>query len=166
MTTTAKKKTTKKSPFSSVMKNVAAKDAAKAKRRKNVPDEIVEPVAKAKKPATKPRAGKPAKKGTTMPKKPARATPANDAAKTAKPDAKTKKLSGLDYAAQVLAKSKEPLAAKAITEQAIAAGWKTNGATPHATLYAAMIREIAKKGDESRFRKTDRGLFTVSKGGK
>ena len=35
------------------------------------------------------------------------------------------------------------------------------GKTPHATLYAAIIREIAKKGDESRFKKTDRGQFTV-----
>ncbi len=159
MTTTAKKKTTKKSPLSSVMKKVAAKDAAKAKRRTNVPDEIVEPVAKAKKPATKRSAGKPTKKGTTTPKKPARATPANDAAKTAK----TKKRSGLDYAAQVLAKSKEPLQAKAIAEQAIAAGWKTNGATPHATLYAAMIREIKAKGKKTRFVKTDRGLFAAGK---
>ncbi len=159
MTTTAKKATTKKSPLSSVMKRVAAKDAAKAKQRASGPDEIVEPVAKVRKPTTKPRAGSRSKRGATAPKKSARATPAKETAKTAK----TKKLSGLDYAAQVLAKSKEPLQAKAIAQQAIAAGWKTNGATPHATLYAAMIREIAKKGNDARFVKTDRGLFKAGK---
>ena len=79
------------------------------------------------------------------------------------PGAKAKKLSGLDAAAQVLAKASEPLAAKTIAERAIAAGWKTNGATPHATLYAAMTREIAAKGRDARFKKTGRGLFTAGK---
>jgi len=78
--------------------------------------------------------------------------------KAAKP-AKEKRLSGLDLAAKVLVESKEPLAAKAIAERAIAAGWKTSGKTPHATLYAAIIREIAAKGSSARFKKTDRGLF-------
>jgi len=78
--------------------------------------------------------------------------------KAAKPS-KDKRPSGLDLAAKVLAASKEPLAAKAIAERAIAAGWKTSGATPHATLYAAIIREIAAKGKDARFQKTDRGLF-------
>ena len=51
---------------------------------------------------------------------------------------------------------------RAETERAIAAGWKTNGKTPEATLYAAMTREIAKKGDAARFRKADRGLFEIT----
>ncbi|HPF38954.1 MAG TPA: winged helix-turn-helix domain-containing protein [Phycisphaerae bacterium] len=71
-----------------------------------------------------------------------------------------KRVSGLDLAAQVLAAAKEPLSTKSIAEKAIAAGWKTNGKTPHATLYAAIIREIDAKGSESRFKKTARGLFT------
>ena len=109
------------------------------------------PAAKgAKAKATKPRAAKNAPKANTGGK----------AAKTPK----VKKLSGLDAAAQVLAKASEPLAAKTIAERAIAAGWKTNGATPHATLYAAMTREIAAKGRDARFKKTGRGLFTA--GGK
>jgi hypothetical protein len=83
------------------------------------------------------------------------------AAAKAKP-AKEKRASGLDLAAKVLAEAKEPLNAKAIAERAITAGWKTNGKTPHATLFAAIIREIAAKGDGSRFRKTDRGLFTIN----
>ncbi len=36
------------------------------------------------------------------------------------------------------------------------------GKTPHATLYAAIIREIAKKGKDARFRKTDRGRFAFN----
>lgn len=85
--------------------------------------------------------------------------------KAAKP-AKERRPSGLDLAAKVLAASKEPLAAKTIAERAIAAGWKTSGKTPHATLYAAIIREIAAKGKDARFKKTDRGLFTAYAGAK
>jgi len=75
-----------------------------------------------------------------------------------------RKPSGLDLAAKVLADAGEPLPARAIAERAIAAGWQTSGKTPQATLYAAMLREIAKKGDAARFRKADRGLFEAGKG--
>jgi len=77
-----------------------------------------------------------------------------------------RKPSGLDLAAKVLADAGEPLKAKQVAERAIAAGWKTNGKTPEATLYAAMTREIAKKGDAARFRKADRGLFEAGPGAK
>jgi len=122
---------------------------------------------------------KQAKKATakkTPAKKPTRANTAATVAK-AKPKASTKakpaknatrakqgkRITGLDLAAKVLSDAKEPLQAKAIAERAIAAGWQTTGKTPHATLYAAMIREIAKKGKASRFIKTDRGLFATNK---
>jgi hypothetical protein len=36
------------------------------------------------------------------------------------------------------------------------------GQTPHATLYAAILREINVKGPEARFAKTDRGRFTLA----
>jgi len=42
--------------------------------------------------------------------------------------------------------------------------WATKGATPKATIYAAIIREIAAKGNASRFKKTDRGTFTAKAG--
>jgi len=89
--------------------------------------------------------------------------------KGAKPKAKREKkaggkMSGIDLAAKVLAEAGEPLNAKTIADRAIAAGWKTNGKTPHATLYSAIIREIATKGSEARFKKADRGLFTAGKG--
>ena len=35
------------------------------------------------------------------------------------------------------------------------------GQTPHATLYAAILREINVKGSEARFQKTDRGRFAL-----
>jgi hypothetical protein len=72
---------------------------------------------------------------------------------------KPKKISGLDTAAQVLKDAGKPMNFKDITDAALAAGWRTNGKTPAATLYAAAIREIAAKGKLARFRKTDRGLF-------
>ena len=95
-------------------------------------------------------------KASTKAKPAKNATRPNDAPTTHKP----KRISGLDLAAKVLAEAKEPLQAKAIAERAIAAGWQTTGKTPHATLYAAMIREIAKKGKDAWFKKVDRGLFT------
>lgn len=76
---------------------------------------------------------------------------------------KPKRLSGLDAAAQILAGSSAPMNCKDLWA-AIDAGklWKTGGKTPHATLYSAIIREIAAKGSQSRFRKTERGLFTLT----
>ena len=78
-------------------------------------------------------------------------------------DAKPKKRTGiLDAAAQILAKSKEPMGCKEIVELAIAQKlWATNGQTPSATLYAAISREISKKGKEARFEKVDRGRFQL-----
>ena len=73
-------------------------------------------------------------------------------------------MSGLDAAAKVLAEAGEPLNCVTITARALAKGyWKTGGKTPQATVYAAIIREIAKKGDASRFRKTERGRFELAK---
>lgn len=69
-------------------------------------------------------------------------------------------MSGLDAAAKVLTDAGAPLNAKEILERIQKANlWKTKGKTPQATLYAAIIREIAAKGDGSRFRKTERGHF-------
>jgi hypothetical protein len=40
--------------------------------------------------------------------------------------------------------------------------WTTKGKTPAATLYAAILREIQKKGSEARFKKVDRGQFALN----
>lgn len=85
------------------------------------------------------------------------------ASKKAKPAAKRKGI--LDIAAETLARSKKPMGCKEIVERAIDKGvWKTKGKTPAATLYAAIIREIAAKGKDARFKKVDRGLFTAAGG--
>jgi hypothetical protein len=106
----------------------------------------------------KPKSGKGAKA------KEPKAAKAPKAPKPAK-EKKPKKVSGLDAAAMVLASAKEPMNMKQVFAAIQAKGlWKSNGATPEATLYAAVIREIAAKGKDSRFKKHDRGLFTASKG--
>jgi hypothetical protein len=85
-------------------------------------------------------------------------------AKKAKAD-KPKRTSGLDAAAKVLEESGQPMTAKEMVEAAQAKGyWKSpGGKTPHATVYSAIIREIAAKGKESRFAKTERGKFAATK---
>ncbi len=85
-----------------------------------------------------------------------------------KPEAKARqtdgKMSGLDAAVKVLSEAGEALDCKTIVTRALEKGyWKTGGKTPQATVYAAIIREIAKKGGEARFRKTERGKFALSK---
>ena len=78
-----------------------------------------------------------------------------------KGEPKPKRISGLDAAAKVLEENAQPMTAKEMVEAAEAKGyWKSpGGKTPHATVYSAIIREIATKGTESRFRKTERGKF-------
>ena len=94
------------------------------------------------------------------------AKPEGDAKPKAKREKKTgsdkpKRVSAIDAAAQVLQaagrsmRSQEMIAA--MTEQGL---WSSPaGKTPHATLYSAILREIGTKGDASRFRKVERGLF-------
>ena len=74
-----------------------------------------------------------------------------------------KKLSALDAAAKVLGEATEPMASKEMIEAMATKGYWTSpgGKTPHATLYAAIIREINTKGDNARFVKTDRGRFAL-----
>lgn len=110
-----------------------------------------------------------ATKKTAAPKanKTAKAAPNNAAAlKTSKgkPTAPPK-LSALDAAAKVLAEAKEPMAAKEMIDAMAAKGyWKSpGGKTPQATLYAAIVREISTKGKDARFKKTERGHFTLAK---
>ena len=50
---------------------------------------------------------------------------------------------------------------EAITKRGL---WSTNGKTPGATLYSAIFREIKAKGNDSRFRKAERGRFQIRKG--
>jgi len=112
---------------------------------------------------------KSAKKTTKKPRAPAvTGKTARGAAKPRKtaptaPKAKETGLSGLDAAARVLKEAGEPLGCKAMVEMMLAKGyWKTEGQTPSATLYSAIIREVALKKSESRFKKVGRGLFELN----
>ena len=75
--------------------------------------------------------------------------------------AKEKKLSAIDAAAKLLSDTGEPMNCKTLIETMAAKGLWTSpgGATPHATLYSAIIREIKAKGSEARFVKSERGKF-------
>ena len=73
-----------------------------------------------------------------------------------------KKLSCIAAAVKVLKEARKPLSTKEMIEKMEAKGYWTSpggSTTPHNSLYAAIITEIAKKGNESRFEKTDKGRF-------
>ena len=91
------------------------------------------------------------------------------ATKAAKPRPTTPKdeakprLSCLDAAAVVLKDATEPMRVRAIVDAMRAKGlWSSDAATPHATLYSAILREITTKKGKSRFRKSSRGLFALN----
>jgi hypothetical protein len=125
--------------------NVAGKKGKRAKKATSSP--------------TAAKGGKKAAKGTT------KAKPKKAATRAKQGDQKAKKPSGLDAAARVLAESKEPMTCREIVEVAAKKGYWTSpgGKTPHATIYSAMIREIATKGKEARFKKIERGKFATNK---
>ncbi len=77
---------------------------------------------------------------------------------------KTKKLSALDAAARVLQETKQPMNCKDLIESMATKGYWNSpaGKTPHSTLYAAILREIGVKGKQARFKKTERGKFTLA----
>jgi len=108
-----------------------------------------------KKKTTKAKKATSSKKAATKKAKTKATKPA-----AAKPD-KPKRVSAIDAAAQVLKKVGKPMRAQElITAMAEQKLWTSpGGATPHATLYAAMAREIDTKGAAARFTKVERGLF-------
>ena len=101
------------------------------------------------------------KKATTTKK-----TTTTKKAKAAKATAsqKEKKLSALSAAAKVLAEAGTAMTTKEMIEAMAAKKYWTSpgGRTPHATLYAAILREITTKGKESRFQKTEPGKFAAT----
>ncbi len=111
---------------------------------------------KTTKSASAPKATKSAKAPKAAPAKHAKANNG---------ETKTKRVSAIDAAAQLLAASKEPLGCRELIEAMAANGLWTSpgGKTPHATLYSAILREINVKGKNARFKKTERGRFAVNK---
>ena len=84
---------------------------------------------------------------------------------TGDPGAKgAKAMSLVDAAVGILSQgSGEPMGCKDLVAEAVNRGlWAPRtGKTPASTLYAAILREIATKGDKSRFVKTERGRFAL-----
>jgi hypothetical protein len=113
----------------------------------------------AKKTTTKAAKGTKAAKAT---KGKAAKAKADEAIKAAAAPAE-KKVSALDAAHLVLAKAGAPMTAKELIEAMAAQGlWNSpNGKTPANTLYAAILREITVKGEQSRFARPEPGKFTA-----
>ena len=157
---TTKKAASKRSAISKRMKEVAAEDKANRAQREAAvaagEPEVVVPA----KPAKTAKGGTRKKAATKV----ASTASKRSAAKAPTKEKAPKQMSGLDAAVAVLAASKDPLNVKQIVEQAEAKGlWKSRaGNTPHATIAAAIGREIVAKGKDSRFKKVDRGLFTAT----
>ena len=76
-----------------------------------------------------------------------------------------KKLSAIDAAAKVLAEVGEPMDCQTMIKTMAEKGYWTSpgGKTPAATLYSAILRELQTKGNDSRFKKTERGKFGVGR---
>ena len=126
---------------------------------------------KSKVKVTKKKAAKKPAKGATSAKRAASQPSAAKAKENATPAKRggggAKRVSALDAAATVLKKAGKPMRSRElITAMAEQGLWKSPaGKTPHATLYAAILREIQKAveaGRVTRFRKVDRGQFTFN----
>ena len=129
-----------------------------------------------KKPTTKSTAKSTTAKRTTAgkaaPKKapPKAEQPDQGAKPTEKPTAKAtakkpvKKTSALDAAATVLADAKTPMSTKELIDaMAQKKLWSSpGGKTPDRTLYSAILREVATKGTDARFKKAERGKFALA----
>jgi len=123
--------------------------AAKAGKASPVPADSAARKTSSKGKGTKSKASKP--EGAKKAKKEPKAT-------------KEKKTSALDAAAKVLGENGEPMNCQEMIKAMSDKGyWKSpGGLTPHATLYSAILREIKAKGKESRFKKADRGKFSLT----
>jgi hypothetical protein len=73
------------------------------------------------------------------------------------------KLSALDAAAKVLGETGRPMTCTELIAAMAAQGYWSSpkGRTPAGTLYSAVLREIQTRGDQARFRKTERGKFAL-----
>ena len=83
----------------------------------------------------------------------------------AKGEAKSTKLSALDAAAKVLGETGEAMTTGQLIEAMAQKGYWTspNGQTPAATLYSAILRQINTNGKDARFKKVNRGQFTLNR---
>jgi hypothetical protein len=113
--------------------------------------------------STSQKTGKTAPSGKTATPRPAAASDPAQAAPPV-PAGSPAKLSALDAAARVLGESRQAMTCPELIAAMASQGYWTSpaGKTPQATLHAALTREIKIKKDQSRFRKTERGKFTLA----
>jgi hypothetical protein len=110
--------------------------------------------------ATKAVAAPPVEQPETAAATPVQAKAKGKMAKAPKP----KKTSALDAAVRVLEEAGQPMTCPEMIAAMATKGYWTSpgGATPAATLYSAILREINAKGKEARFVKTERGKFGLA----
>ncbi|MGL6196092.1 MAG: winged helix-turn-helix domain-containing protein [Thermoguttaceae bacterium] len=73
-------------------------------------------------------------------------------------------MSGLEAAYKVLSETGKAMNGRQICEMALDNGyWEPQGSTPEATIVSAILTEMKKKGEESRFERVGRGLFAAKK---
>jgi len=77
--------------------------------------------------------------------------------------ASVKKLSALDAAARVLQQTAQAMSCTELIAAMAAQGYWSSprGRTPAGTRYSAVLRELRTRGDQARFRKTERGKFAL-----
>jgi hypothetical protein len=83
-----------------------------------------------------------------------------------KAESGAKKLSAIDAAAKVLTETGTAMNCQELIQVMADKGYWTSpgGKTPHATLYAAILRELQTKGNAARFQKAERGKFEAVPG--
>ena len=93
-----------------------------------------------------------------------KATNPTKESKAAKAVEQPKKLSALDAAARVLGESGQAMNCQEMVAAMAAKGYWSSpgGKTPSSTLYSAIHRELKTKGSDARFRKTERGKFSLA----
>ena len=106
-----------------------------------------------------------AKKGMDAKQAKLAETNKNGSAKAPKAkETKPKKLSAIDAAAKVLGETGQAMNCQEMIKAMAEKGYWTSpgGKTPAATLYSSILRELQTKGKDARFKKTERGKFTVA----
>jgi HB1, ASXL, restriction endonuclease HTH domain len=140
----------------------AAEQAASPQAEQETQPEATEvPTLEATVPTPEPAESRPAQTESDAASEP---TPTAGKPKRQRKDAtelQQKKLSALDAAARVLAETGAPMGCKELIGAMAGKGYwmSPGGKTPAGTLYSAIAREIAMKGDLARFTKAGPGRF-------
>ena len=122
-----------------------------------------DPIEDSKERKTKKKKVKAGKDKTVKTIKESKVTKPVRAKKSKQPPQTENGMSGLEAAAKVLQESGKPMHYREITEEVIAKGyWRSSKSEkPQNNIKSALLGEIHKKGKQSRFKKTGRGLFAI-----